>query len=238
MAGKRLLDVAALFNASRAVAQKHLTLRSQQLETWNNTSSLAKAVKNQTDRVTETAKAASFLATRLNESAPSWTADDIPSPDKRSIAARQRAEAGEQQSSVKNGLEQNLNIYEIGQEVKAEQASTTASIPSHKVNYLLPDHAQEIPEGVDINLFYSPRVANKLGGRTQSANATVTKFNTAKKIKKEHQNAIPVGNEKTGFIPAPWANDVHFVNREASDAADLTQGIASGSPKQPDVRRQ
>lgn len=75
MAGKRLLDVAALFNASRGVAQKHVALRSRQLDVYNRTSTLARAVKSQTDRVTETAKAASFLFGRLNENAPAWASE-------------------------------------------------------------------------------------------------------------------------------------------------------------------
>ncbi|KAH8683057.1 ABC1 family-domain-containing protein [Tricladium varicosporioides] len=76
MAGKRLLDLAAIFNASRGVAQKHIALRSRQIDVYSRTSTLARAVRNQTERVTETAKAASFLASRLNENAPAWVSDD------------------------------------------------------------------------------------------------------------------------------------------------------------------
>jgi aarF domain-containing kinase len=83
MSGKTLLDIVALFNASRGVAQKHIALRGRQLDVYNRTSSLARAVRNQTDRITETAKAASFLASRLNESAPTWTAD---APHEKSVA--------------------------------------------------------------------------------------------------------------------------------------------------------
>ncbi|OWO99901.1 hypothetical protein B2J93_6956 [Marssonina coronariae] len=67
MAGKRLLDIVAIFNASRSVAQKHVALRSEQLDVYKRTSTLASAVRSQTDRVTETVKAASFLASRLSE---------------------------------------------------------------------------------------------------------------------------------------------------------------------------
>jgi aarF domain-containing kinase len=82
MAGKRLLDLAALFNASRGVVQKHIALTSRQVDVYNRTSTLARAVRSQTDRVTETAKAASFLASRLNESAPTWASESR--DDKRS----------------------------------------------------------------------------------------------------------------------------------------------------------
>ncbi len=111
MAGKRLLDVAALISASRGVAQKHVALRSRQLEVWSQTSSVAKAVKNQTDRVTETAKAASFLASRLNESGPSWTAESAQSVEEKPIPSRESTDAKATRSTPKEGVEQD-HIYE------------------------------------------------------------------------------------------------------------------------------
>lgn len=72
MAGKRLLDAARLFNAARSVGKQHVVLRQEQWDVYSKTSSLAKGVKNQTDRVTVTAYAAYELAKRLNENGPSW----------------------------------------------------------------------------------------------------------------------------------------------------------------------
>lgn len=71
------MDLAALFNASRGVAEKHIALRSRQWDVYNRTSTVARAVRSQTDRVTETAKAASFLASRLNETGPVWASKDL-----------------------------------------------------------------------------------------------------------------------------------------------------------------
>ena len=70
MAGRRLVDAAKLFNASKAVAHKHIALRSRQLDLFTQTSSLARAVKNQTDRVTLTAAAAIALSRRVNQEVP------------------------------------------------------------------------------------------------------------------------------------------------------------------------
>lgn len=72
MAGRRLVDAAKLFNASRSVAQKHIALRSNQLDAFTKTSTLAKAVKNQTDRVTLTAAAAIALSKRFGDEAPAY----------------------------------------------------------------------------------------------------------------------------------------------------------------------
>ncbi|KAI9714828.1 MAG: hypothetical protein M1820_000117 [Bogoriella megaspora] len=73
MAGKRLVDAARLFNATRGIAKQHIALRSQQLDIYNKTSTLAKAFRNQTDRITITVQAATTLLTRLNENGPSYT---------------------------------------------------------------------------------------------------------------------------------------------------------------------
>ena len=70
MTGRRLLDVAAIFKASQGVAAKHVALRQHQLDVYSKTSSLAKAIKSQTDRVTLTVKAASDLAERFSEPGP------------------------------------------------------------------------------------------------------------------------------------------------------------------------
>ncbi|EPE31649.1 Protein kinase-like (PK-like) [Glarea lozoyensis ATCC 20868] len=112
MAGRRLLDLASLFNASRGVAQKHVALRARQLDVYNRTSTISRAVRSQTERVTETAKAASILASRLNESAPAWTYDikednvtasgqreEQPIPSKESVE-------GSPSHEVKEGIEQ------------------------------------------------------------------------------------------------------------------------------------
>jgi aarF domain-containing kinase len=107
MSGKRLLDLATLFNASRGVAQKHIALRTRQVEVYNRTSSITRAVRNQTKRVTETAKAASFLASRLNESAPTWTSEV--QEDKESggpIPSRHSTRGNSDVSQRKGGLEQ------------------------------------------------------------------------------------------------------------------------------------
>lgn len=112
MAGKRLVDIAAVFNAAQGVAQKHVALKARQLDVYNRTSTLAKAVRNQTDRVTETAKAASFLASRFSESAPPWAAEDTAETSNEHLRnggprpSKRFPEGGEPGWKLKGGLEQ------------------------------------------------------------------------------------------------------------------------------------
>ncbi|CAD6573830.1 MAG: hypothetical protein ASARMPRED_006329 [Alectoria sarmentosa] len=73
MTGRRLLDVAAIFKASRGVAAKHVALRQDRLDAFSKTSSLVKTVKSQTDRVALTVKAALDLTERFNGTAPDYS---------------------------------------------------------------------------------------------------------------------------------------------------------------------
>ncbi|KAL9122227.1 MAG: hypothetical protein Q9187_001218 [Circinaria calcarea] len=67
MAGKRLLDAAAILKGSRGVVSKYITLQGHQFDTFSKTSSVAKAIKHQTDRITVTLRAASALNERFND---------------------------------------------------------------------------------------------------------------------------------------------------------------------------
>lgn len=106
MSGRRFLDAAKLFNASRGIAKHHLALRSQQLDAFNKTSTLAKAVKNQTDRVTLTAQAGVALARKLNEEVPAYSySTSYPPPQSQAQPSAQTSndEAIPQDESVGKG---------------------------------------------------------------------------------------------------------------------------------------
>lgn len=83
MSGRRLLDAARLVHATRQVVHQHWLLRQSQLDAYSKTSSLARAVKSQTDRVTLTAQAAINIAKRMNEQpqAPTYSySESYPPP--------------------------------------------------------------------------------------------------------------------------------------------------------------
>lgn len=110
MAGRRLLDAAKLLNASRSVARQHLKLRSDQFDVFTKTSTLARVAKQQTDRVTLTARAAVVLARRFNEPPPSYTsysANDTRPGTQDERIPRDHTVFGEKGSTlVREGLEQ------------------------------------------------------------------------------------------------------------------------------------
>ena len=125
MAGRRFVDAAKLFQASKSIASKHITLRSQQFEAYQKTSTLAKAVKSQTDRVTLTAAAAIALYQRSNEAAPSYTkaAPERPAAAERQHVDIPRKETVERQApehDVREGLKQDHHYDRSGQTTAAQ----------------------------------------------------------------------------------------------------------------------
>lgn len=132
MAGRRLVDAAKLFNASRGVAQKHIALRTSQWDAYSKTSSLAKAVKNQTDRITLTAAAAIALSQRFSEEAPAyakaaadrattqWTQQD-------NIPRRETVEREVSAQGVREGVEQDHHYK------RSEQNTADAPIPTDEL---------------------------------------------------------------------------------------------------------
>jgi aarF domain-containing kinase len=157
MSGKRLLDIVALVNASRGVAKKHVALRARQLDVYNRTSTLTRAVRSQRDRVTETVKAASILASRLNEKAPEW-ASDIPeesstgqSHEGEPIPSRESTD-GTSPSKLKDGLEQD-HFYERSMKNSTvdEPPKDDSDIQQETADrYPLPD-GMILPRDSDIN---------------------------------------------------------------------------------------
>lgn len=123
MAGRRLIDAAKLFNASKSIAQQHIKLRSQQLDVFSKTSSLAKAAKSQTDRITVTLEAARALSRRLNEEAPKYAEAAqraTASYQDTRIPRKESAREGGPRENVKTGLEQDHHYDASRRNTKAE----------------------------------------------------------------------------------------------------------------------
>ncbi|KAJ8113995.1 hypothetical protein OPT61_g4013 [Boeremia exigua] len=127
MAGRRFVDAAKLFQASKSIASKHITLRSQQLEAYQKTSTLAKAVKSQTDRVTLTAAAAIALYQRSNEAAPAYTkaARERPAAtasQHENIPRKETVETYASKHAVREGLRQDHHYDRSGEGTAAQPA--------------------------------------------------------------------------------------------------------------------
>lgn len=129
MAGKRLLDAAKLFNVGRSAASQHFAIRRKQWDTYSQTSSLAKAVKSQTDRATVTAGAAYELAKTFSETGPRYgQASSQPRQPEQDETAerRQQAEAEATPTSHEDELLSAERKRELQRESESQIPATAA----------------------------------------------------------------------------------------------------------------
>lgn len=131
MSGRRLLDAAKLFNASKSIAKQHINLRSQQLDVYSKTSTVAKAVKNQTDRITLTVQAAAALSKRFNDAPPTYATESTAAETKDSrngdIPRKETVERPATGDKVKDGLEQDHHY------TGSEQNGAAAPVVDHEL---------------------------------------------------------------------------------------------------------
>ncbi|KAF9694967.1 hypothetical protein EKO04_007000 [Ascochyta lentis] len=123
MAGRRFVDAAKLFQASKSIASKHITLRSQQFEVYQKTSTLAKAIKSQTDRVTLTAAAAVALYQRSNEAAPTYAKtapENATGTQHADIPRKETVERQAPEHNIREGLKQDHHYDRSGQTTAAQ----------------------------------------------------------------------------------------------------------------------
>ncbi|EME82375.1 uncharacterized protein MYCFIDRAFT_40595 [Pseudocercospora fijiensis CIRAD86] len=204
MSGKRLIDAARLAGVGLNVVKNHFKIRQEQWQLLTKTSSVARAVKNQTDRVTVTAAAAVELAKRVNETGPQWREDGA------EYMRRQGRAAAKEVNNLRNDAATMAKDAELQRQAEAQipaQAADTqvagsghdtfnersehtspelsslprTKLPKHaekasdageslqdkKLNqdtYPVPSEGDEqLPEGVNINAFHSPRVSRMVG---------------------------------------------------------------------------
>ena len=155
MSGKRLLDAAALFKATKSVASKHAALQRHQFEAYQKTSSLLRAVASQTDRITLTARAASELRGRLQDSGNEYStqaSSDRPQGERTEVPSRESVKPPESAPNKKQSLQD--HFYE-----RSEENTTAQPSPSDDINvrqesakrYPLPDGSIP-PLGSDIDV--------------------------------------------------------------------------------------
>jgi hypothetical protein len=267
MAGKRILDVAHLFNASRSVARNHVALRANQLDVYTKTSTLAKTVKNQTDRVTQTAKAAAAIARRLDEnpsasgqqggtagatvparedkegleqdhsykaSENATVVDAVPQGD---LKARQEKTVRyplsygtilssqdkhafhgvSQTGAPKNSPFQQDVATASGERSEPESSTMPDPLPPENA---LPDQAPYL-EGINTDVFRSPRVANMLGGNAQGKGKSISLMSETTNGTSEEQGDIIAGSRNHNTLDGPQEKGQKLPADISKDTADV-----------------
>ena len=222
MSGKRLLDAAALWKASKSVASKHAALRTHQFEAYQKTSSLAKAVRGQTDRVTLTVKAASATAGRLQPSSGDYSiqpSSEDPGRPARKIPSNDSVQSSGGTPLGKEGLQQD-HFY-----TRSEQNSTEQPHPQHDIGvkqesakrYPLPDGTIP-PVGSNLSSFTSDKATFSNSQQTESQKIPLKEEHYQKEPSIEPsssgETSIPdPSNKPTSLLP----DEARKLQREAEN---------------------
>ncbi|KAF2172628.1 hypothetical protein M409DRAFT_62389 [Zasmidium cellare ATCC 36951] len=237
MAGKRLIDAAKLFNAGGSVAKQHLSLRKQQWDLFTNTSSLAKAVKGQTDRVTVTARAAVELAKRFNEEAPSWQRAGQEAQRGAEAASRRAQEGVDAAANEAQNLARDAGLKNVADTISSVRRregddGTLASLRKQEEQRVAQRENEDDgfdttrpepdspPEGVNLDAFHSPRASERW--------------------KKENEHA-PTASEQAPSNPieAEATQSSQVETKTAStdtETQDLAASIAQESQVEPEAK--
>lgn len=251
MSGRRLLDAAALFNASRGIARKHVALRQEQFDRFTKTSSIAKAVKSEAARYTETARAASFLASRLNEDKPQWAseaADTNPADSAQKVAPHPGPE-GSKPNEARHNIQEEASIpsrpagtippskldidkRETDRSILSEQPPKAANVhPSQPIepsshsldNHLTSDEARRLQRSYENQV---PSYA--ADGKTDtSRNGTANSFDNDSSYKPLQYNSPILSSLPRVKVPK------HPNHVQADDAHLNNQGLNSESYSSP-----
>lgn len=209
MAGRRLLDAAKLFNATRAVAKQHIALRSHQFDIYTKTSTLARAVKNQTDRVTVTARAAIALSQRFNESPPVYTRSEATSADDDHIPRTSTVRGDDGPIEQKSGLEQDHH-YNRSEHNAVHQPPPVGELHLHQKQ----SDRRPLPDGTiptaEADLRSWPEKADTFSERPRSEPA---KAPLARDTATSTEGIRPVSSSES-TIPTPGGRD-HLLADEA-----------------------
>ncbi|KAH0558542.1 hypothetical protein GP486_004804, partial [Trichoglossum hirsutum] len=271
MAGKRILDVAHLLNASRSVARSHVALRASQLDVYTKTSTLAKTVKNQT-------KAADAVARKPHEN-PSASGHQGGAAGT-TVPAREDSGSPEQDHSYR-ALETTVIVDVVPQrDLKVRREKTVRYPPADGT--ILPDQDKDafyapsqtesetkslfqqnatsaggespepesstIPEkalpdqtpyleGINTDVFRSPRVANILAGNVQGkrkpGSLTLAAASGTSEVQRDiaeskNRNAFNVLEERGQELPADIAMDT--TDLVAGAQSNLKFSTANPSP--------
>lgn len=196
MAGRRLLDAAKLYSAGRAIAKQHIALRESQIDVYTKTSTLAKAAKSQTDRVTLTAQAAIALAKRFNEPAPpntykspteQWRDGDDTIPRPETVGP---GDSGDNHDKVPEGLRQD---HHYRSDVKN---AASKLVPDHELDIKQEEAAKEpYPDGTippsKQDLKAAPSPQETLGSTERSDSAHELSPDEARRLQRQAEDQIP-----------------------------------------------
>lgn len=209
------IDLAAVFNASRSVASRHVALRTRQLDAYSRTSSVAASLRKRAAQATSNAE----TQDQSDTTKPEATRSDF---DVGQQSPSAQAAPSTQQSQTPRGFESDLQHSRHAPDVTTSQRAQPLN-PT-KIDFQTPTLQNEkpgsrkqedldLPPGVDVNIFHTARASKVLdslrkGGATESKTVGEKRKPNIGRSAKEHPlrywpNPPPVQVAEAPSAPNP-----------------------------------
>ncbi|KAI5461126.1 ABC1 family-domain-containing protein [Mariannaea sp. PMI_226] len=224
------IDLAAVFNASRSVASKHVALRARQIDVYSRTSSVAASLRRKAAHTPSRAHAPEESGQSSSETK---VENNKPIIEKDAVARESELnqEHDKSQGSAKTEeLRGNIGQNKANSETDAF-AEALASLRSAQNK----EQELELPSGVDVNIFHTSRGSNILESVRKQRYASVKGQKPSGGAAKEHPlrywpNPPPIQAEES---PAPPALAPERVETKVEDPVKSEEEPEPAIPEEP-----
>lgn len=274
MAGRRLLDAALLYSATRNVARQHFRIRGEQLDIWSRTSTLAKTLGlrrvNAVDVQAQNPIKANVVHTqRIEEAETIPRAESVQGPAETAQVAGGIKQDHHYDRNQENASKEPVHQEGLGvvQEKPANVPTPDGTLPPRDVPASTPDAKtintdvaqertdskvqdqvvtdkpesqdkgldpqsavpaqDEVPEGINTDVFHSPRIAKMMGGRTFGGGA--------RKAMKNPYERPAVATAGTASSEQQATKPVQSVS-QSQDETVVVQSTTQSSPSQAELQ--
>ncbi|KAL7793517.1 ABC1 family domain-containing protein [Trichoderma afarasin] len=228
------IDLAAVLNASRSVAAKHVALRGRQLDVYSRTSSVASVLRSKAAGSVQTKTPEQKEPTDGSEAVgkEAVEADDVGVKRSESMPVSEGPKPGDfklhEQPIFKNSLSGSDFVRQT-----IENAPTNAS-PAQNQDQIKEE--LDVPQGIDVNIFHTARGSQILDSLRKQRGKPDSHKEAAGSTAKEHPlrywpRPPPVVEDVTPSIAAEAeANIVNAADREAQQSVQQSESVGTTTP--------
>ncbi|KAL7949158.1 ABC1 family domain-containing protein [Trichoderma barbatum] len=235
------IDLAAVLNASRSVASKHVALRGRQLDVYSRTSSVASLLRS---KAAETARKETpeKKGPVDGDEAVVKEAVDVDGIGEKSFgSAASSAPVSEtpKPGDFKIHEQPNFKASLSGSDSIRQTIEKASATPSSTQNQTQPNEDLDVPQGVDFNIFHTARGSHILDSLRKQRGQTESSREAAGSSAKEHPlrywprpppvtaDVAEATTETTSTATEPESSSVGVMNKESLQSVQESESIGT-----------
>ncbi|EHK27433.1 uncharacterized protein TRIVIDRAFT_63185 [Trichoderma virens Gv29-8] len=238
------IDLAAVLNASRSVASKHVALRGRQFDVYSRTSSVASLLRN---------RAAGSVQTEVPEQKEpadggeavgkeAVNAEDFGEKSSESTASSAPVSEGPKAGDFKLHEQPIFKTSLSGSDSKRQTIEKASATPSPTQSQDQPSEELDVPQGVDVNIFHTARGSQILDSLRKQRGRAESRGETAGSTAKEHplrywprpppvvEDVAEATTTTPSTTPVTESSSVEATSHESQPSAQQSESIEATTP--------